>query len=449
MTDTDRLPPQALDAEACVLGSMIRDNTCIPTVTALLTADSFYLPDHAAVFAAIVRLADEDTPADTLLIANALTTTNDLERVGGHAFLQSLLDAAPSAAHAEPYAKVVQEKERRRRLVNAGKRMATLAHDQSENMDDITAACEAEFYDAARGAQASADLSVGSVLADVMASILDGKSPELCLPTGYFDLDELLVGLPNGTLTVVGGRPSMGKTSFGRNVLLKAAVPRYRRPVGGPAVPALIFSLEESRQTLVQAMLCCLARVDSRTLRAGRLSIEQVERLKAVVQVLDEAPLWVSDRSSIGVAEIRSQTQRLKLTRPDLGLVVVDYLQLLSTRSGRSREQEVAETMRALKHMARDLDIPVMALSQLSRAAEARADRTPQLSDLRESGSIEQDADNVLLLYREHYYHPDADPMKLDVIVAKQRNGPTGAISLAFTREHTRLDDWMDTPDGV
>lgn len=443
MEATDRLPPQDLTAEASVLGSMLLDATTIPEVAGVLAAEEFYSPDHQAVYRAAVALSDAGQPVDAVTLADALKASGDLDRIGGAAFLVELLAAVPSTANAVAYAEIVRACSRRRRLIAAGSRMATLAYDAGEGIDSVLAACEREFYEAAGTTRDATASDFRDVLADVLAAAMDGRAPEHCLPTGYEDLDDKLVGLPDGTLTVVGARPSMGKSTLARNITLKAIVPRFRRPVGGPAVPALFFSLEESGRTLVSSLLCCLARVNGHSLRRGMLHGEERERLSEAAKALDKAPLWVDDRPHITVAQMRSQAQRLKLRVPDLGLIVVDYLQLVSVRGGRSREQEVASIVRGLKHLARELQVPVLALSQLSRAVEARADTTPRLSDLRESGTLEQDADIVLLLHRPRYYQTEADERELNVIVAKQRNGPTGDVKLAIFLSCTRLEDWI------
>ncbi len=443
---SDRLPPQNLEAEQCVLGSMLLDRETIGDVLLLLDADDFYMPAHAEVFRALVGLYDRNEPVDLVLATNDLSARGRLETVGGVEALVALMESVPNAAHAEAYAKLVREASERRRLVQAASEILRDAHDgASRTSAELLDAAEARIFAVAhgRGNQEILDMPalVKAALRRIDAMQDGGGDATRGLRTHYSDLDKKLNGLAPGGLYVIAGRPSMGKTSFALNILDHICI--------RDGVPALLFTLEVTKEQVAENMLCQNARVDAHRLLRGELSNDEYAKVPEAAGRLIKAPLWVDDSPGLTVMRLRAKARRL-LSRHKIGLIVVDYLQLLTLGGPvESRQIEISRLSAALKQMARELQVPVITLSQLNRSVEQRQDKRPLMGDLRESGSIEQDADAVMLLYREEYYNKEKLDArgKAEIILAKNRNGPTGTIDLFFFPNMMRFENPTFLPD--
>jgi replicative DNA helicase len=431
----DRVPPHNLDAEVSVLGSMLLSRNAIAEISELVRAQDFYRGAHRTMFEATRALYDRGEPVDTVTLADELERRGTLDDVGGAVAIAELVDRVPTAANALYYGRIVAEQALRRRLIDAGTEITRLGYDAGEDTDEAVDQAEALVYQVAQHGFSSEFVAMKELLAasfEMIERLHENNSAITGLPTGFHDFDELTAGLQPSNLVIVAARPSVGKSTFVTNVAAYVAV-ELREPV-------VMFSLEMSQMELVQRILSAQARVDSERLRTGRLQEADWPKLSQAMGRLAEAPLFIDDTSSINMMEIRSKCRRLK-QKHGLSLVVVDYLQLMqSHRRVENRVQEVSELSRGLKILAKELEVPVIALSQLSRRPEERTDRRPQLSDLRESGSIEQDADMVCFLYRDELYHPDTDARgEAELIVAKHRNGPLHTIRLSFLAQHSRF----------
>jgi replicative DNA helicase len=438
----DRTLPQDIPAEQAVLGGMMLSKDACAEVFEILRGDDFYRPAHATVFDTIVRLYGQGAPIDMVSVGSALLESGDLGKVGGGPYLHTLVQSVPTAANAAWYARSVYDRAVERRLIEAGTRLVQLGHSGARGTgrsasDLATLAQQAVYEVTAR--QASDDYSM---LADMLQPTLDeieavgARGGEMTgVPTGFTDLDRLLNGLSPGQLIIVAGRPGMGKSTLAVDVIRNVAIRANQT--------AAMFSLEMSKVELVMRILSAEARVPLHVLRSGQLADDDWTKLARCMGEIAEAPLVVDDTPSMNLMQIRAKAQRLK-QRHDLKLIAVDYLQLMSTPrgSGRSREQEVAELSRGLKLLGKELEVPVIAVSQLNRGPEQRSDKRPQLSDLRESGSLEQDADVVILMHRDDYYDPESPRGgEADVIVAKQRNGPTDTVTVAAQLHLSRFVD--------
>ncbi len=445
----DRQPPFSPEAEASVLGGMLIDGDAAARVVDFIDDSMFYREAHRRLFRAMARLFERGGVIDPITVSEELKKGGELEGAGGLDYLASLLDAVPTAANIEYHARIVQEKALLRRLIDAAQTIVRDVYDQGEReVSEILDHAEQRVFNVSQSRGREGFVWIKEVLwptfeqIERLQEIPDGVSG---LATGYQELDRMTTGLHPGDLTIVAGRPSMGKTSWVLNVAQFVAIERE--------VPVAIFSLEMSKEQLVQRFLCAEARVDALKLRRGRLDGDEYPRLARAAGHLNAAPIWIDDSPTGNVLEMKAKARRLK-AEADLGLVVVDYMQLMtgSTRK-ESRVQEVSEISRGLKALARELEVPLIALSQLNRAPEQRTDRRPQLSDLRESGSIEQDADLVMFLYRPEYYHGPTDKDgnslegKSELIISKQRNGPTGSIDLYFHKTYTRFDSVSRGPE--
>ena len=445
----DRQPPFSPEAEASVLGGMLIDGDAAARVVDFIDDSMFYREAHRRLFRAMARLFERGGVIDPITVSEELKKGGELEGAGGLDYLASLLDAVPTAANIEYHARIVQEKALLRRLIDAAQTIVRDVYDQVEReVSEILDHAEQRVFNVSQSRGREGFVWIKEVLwptfeqIERLQEIPDGVSG---LATGYQELDRMTTGLHPGDLTIVAGRPSMGKTSWVLNVAQFVAIERE--------VPVAIFSLEMSKEQLVQRFLCAEARVDALKLRRGRLDGDEYPRLARAAGHLNAAPIWIDDSPTGNVLEMKAKARRLK-AEADLGLVVVDYMQLMtgSTRK-ESRVQEVSEISRGLKALARELEVPLIALSQLNRAPEQRTDRRPQLSDLRESGSIEQDADLVMFLYRPEYYHGPTDKDgnslegKSELIISKQRNGPTGSIDLYFHKTYTRFDSVSRGPE--
>ena len=434
----DRNVPHSVDAERSVLGAILLENTAINRAQEILKDTDFYRDQHRRLFSVMNALSEKASAIDPVTVKEELSRAGDLEAVGGPAYIASLVDGVPRSANVEYYARIVKEKSMLRNLIEAGGRIVSTAYEASQDPDDILDQSERLIFQIAQDRLREGFVSMRTIADQSLKAIERlAESRELItgLPTGYRQLDEYTSGLQPADLIVLAARPGMGKTSFALNVAQHAGLP------GGSRVG--IFSLEMTREQLFLRMLTGLARVDSHRLRTGRLTKEDWKQLTKAFGELAAGNIFIDDSAGISVLEMRAKSRRLKLER-GLDLVVVDYMQLIRSRSRfENRQQEMSEISRSLKELAKELNVPVIAVSQLSRAPEQRGEKgRPQLSDLRESGAIEQDADVVLLLYREEMYKPTEENRGIaKVIIAKQRNGPTAEFDMAFIREYTRFED--------
>jgi len=435
-----KLPPQNIEAEASLLGSILIDPDAIVKIADIVKADDFYDKRHGLIYAAAKRLYDKRRPIDVLTLADELKSTVNLEEIGGASYLSELTNFVPSAAHALSYATIVSDKAMRRRLIKASQSIVELGYGEEAPISNIIEQAESKLFDVSQARTKQNIVSLEEVLTESFERLDELHKDSGAIrgvPTGYKDLDNILAGLQRSDLIVLAARPSMGKTALALNLAHNVAVKS--------AQPVLFFSLEMSKEQLVDRLLAAEAGVDAWNLRTGNLSDSDFEKIGQAMGVLSEAQIYIDDTPGITVSDLRTKARREAHLRP-IGLLIVDYLQLMSGGDGVSRNdfgnrvQEISEISRGLKGIARELNIPVLALSQLSRSVESRNPQIPQLADLRESGSIEQDADVVAFLYREDYYNPETDRRNItDVFIKKHRNGPTGAIELYFDKEKQRL----------
>jgi replicative DNA helicase len=431
-----RVPPQNIEAEESLLGAMLLSKDAIATAVETVAAGDFYKPAHAHLFEAIVTLYGAGEPVDPLTVAEALRRHDLLDGLGGKQAILRIQAATPAASNAGFYARIVADHALLRRLVAAGSEIAELGYTLPDDVTETLDRAESLVFEIANGRQTTSLRGIHATLQDSLAhleALFEHDGQTTGIPTGYRDLDELLLGWQPANLIVVAARPGQGKTAFALGSAVHAALHEQR--------PVVFFSLEMGYLELTQRILAAEAGVNSRLLRTGRIPESDWTRISHAVGRLAEAPLFIDDNPHLTVMDMRAKCRRLKAQHGDLGLVVVDYLQLMSSpRKGENRQVEVAELSRGLKVLARDLDVPVLALSQLNRSLEYRADKRPMLADLRESGALEQDADIVAFIYRDDTYNPDSSEKGVaEVIVAKHRNGPTGKIRLAFLEHLTRF----------
>ena len=431
-----RVPPHNVDAEASLLGAMLLSRDAIGPAVEKLSGDQFYVPVHGYIFDAIASLYGAGEPADPVTVAEELSRADLLEQVGGPQRLLELQMATPASSNAARYATIVEEHALLRRLIGVAGDIVELGYSHPEDVVKTVDEAEAMMFQIAERRVVDSTKPIRELLdanLDRLEELYEKGDAITGLPTGYVDFDELLSGLQPSNLVIVGARPSMGKTAFGLGMAANAALEAQR--------PVLFFSLEMGHLELTQRMLCSDAKVDSQRMRKGNLSEDDWPKITRAVGKLGEAPIWIDDNPNLTVMEIRAKARRLKSRLGDLGLIVVDYLQLMSGRgNAENRQVEVSEMSRGLKILARELETPIVALSQLSRALESRTDKRPMLADLRESGSIEQDADVVAFLYRDEVYNPESpDIGSAEVIIAKHRNGPTGTVRLAWLSNYTRF----------
>jgi len=434
-----RVPPQDLGAELAVLGSILLDNEITGEVLQTLRVHDFYRSDHRQIFGSLVELYDANQKVDLVILRNYLKKKGTLDEVGGVTKLTELVEATPTAANAVYYAGIVKEKALLRRLIEAATEMMRSAYDETgESADALLDNAERLIFEIAESRVKVETVKIKDIMQEVwkrIDQIHDRKGRLTGLDTGFYDLNDLTGGLQSSELIILAGRPSMGKTSFALNVAEYVGVTLEK--------PLVFFSLEMSKEQLIQNMICSRARISSNKIRKGAVSVEEMKKLLMAAGRLAEAPIFIDDSSSLGLLELRAKARRLK-AQEKISLVIVDYLQLMQPPRAENRQQEIAAISRGLKSLARELGVPVIAVSQLSRAPEAREGHKPRLSDLRESGALEQDADVVLLLYRDEYYDPDSmDRGIAEVNVAKQRNGPAGLkpIRMAFQPEFTRFQN--------
>lgn len=435
--ESAKVPPQSLDAEKSLLGAVLIDEEVIADVAELVAAHDFYDKQHSAIFAAMMRLYERHKPVDLLTLTDELKKKDELESVGGSAYLTELTNYVPSAAHAQSYAEMVAEKAVRRRLIKASAEISELGFNEDTTTQEILEKAEAELFSVSDQSLKQDLVSLESILTESFDRIEElhrNKGQLRGIRTGYRDLDNMTAGLQRSDLIILAARPAMGKTTLVTNLAYNVATIAKQ--------PVLFFSLEMSKEQLVDRMLSDASGVDSWNIRTGNLSDDDFAKLSEAMGEMAEAPIYIDDTPGLSVLEMRTKARRKHHEQP-LGLIIVDYLQLLQAAGnhGGNRVQEVSEISRGLKLIARELNVPLIALSQLSRTVETRTPPVPQLSDLRESGSIEQDADIVSFIYRPGYYEPDNPEVQniTDLIIAKHRNGPVGKVQLYFHPERLRF----------
>lgn len=449
-TAADRLPPQNLDAEAAALGSMLLDNQTIAEVAQLLRPADFYSHEHRVLFETILGLSDRGRPVDILILTDTLRDRGVLEDLGGPELLVSVMESVPSAANATHYAEIVRQAAIRRHLIEACRRVETSAHHLATTTDALLDKAQSEIFNVSMGSQLADASLVSEILDQVFKDIEQISGDRITGVRTHFDrLDDLTCGLQKSELIIIAGRPSMGKTTFALNLAGRVALGDYHRPDPADRRPVLIFSLEMSKPVIARNLLCGYAMVDAHKLRRGLLTHEETQGLITKAGDLYEAKLYVDDTPGLSLRDLRTRARRLKMDESDLALIIVDYLQLMEEPGAENRQQEISKLCRGLKGLARELEVPIVVLSQLSRAVESREDHVPRMSDLRESGSIEQDADLIIFLYREEQYHPGARPGEADLIISKQRNGPTGRITTTFLRQYLRFEDYAPEQPGI
>ncbi len=433
------IPPQNIEAEASLLGALLIDSDAIVKVADIVTADDFYDERHRRIFEATIQLYEKHSPIDVLTLSDQLKAVGMLDVVGGSAYLSELTNFVPTAAHAERYAEIIAGKAMRRRLIKASQQIANLGQDEAINLQEVVEGAETSLFEVSQRHVKQDISSIEDILStsfDRLDELHKDKGKLRGVPTGYRDLDNILAGLQASDLIVLAARPSMGKTALALNLAHSVALKAK--------MPVLMFSLEMSKEQLVDRLLASEAGVNAWNLRTGNLTDSDFEKIGQAMGSLSEAQIYIDDSPGITVSDMRTKARREAHQHP-LGLVIVDYLQLMSggnTRYGGdgNRVQEISEISRGLKGIARELHVPVLALSQLSRSVESRSPQIPQLADLRESGSIEQDADVVAFIYREDYYNPETENKNITkILIKKHRNGPTGEVDLYFDREKQRF----------
>ena len=434
--DLGKVPPHDIEAEQAVIGSMLTDKDAVVDAIEILKAEDFYRQDNKTIYEAILNLYNRAEPIDIITVKAELISIGKFEAVGGLEYIAVLPDKVPTTANVDRYIKIVEEKSILRRLIKASNELIDLGYAETEDVDTIMDQAEKKVFEISQGKNQKGYTPIKDILVESFAELeklYNQKEPITGIPTGFADLDYKTAGLHNSDLVLIAARPAMGKSAFALNLATNAAVQSK--------VPVVIFNLEMSKSQLVSRILCSEAMVDSNKVRTGKIEEDDWVKLATALGPLSEAPIYIDDTPGITVTEIRAKCRKLKMEK-NLGLIVIDYLQLIqgSGKRNSSREQEISEISRSLKILAKELDVPVIALSQLSRAAEQRADHRPMLSDLRESGAIEQDADIVMFLYRDDYYNPDSEKKNIaEVIMAKHRAGSTGTVELLWLGNYTKF----------
>ena len=434
-----KVPPQNLEAESSVLGGILLENEAVNIVLELLRPEDFYRESHRKVFRAMIELTDRSEPVDLITLSEYLKSRGELDAVGGSAYLASLADFVPTAANIAYYARIVREKSILRSLIRTATEIATRGYEEQGNVEEFLDTAEKVIFDISEKKIKASFVAVGDMIKDTLKTVeklYERKEMVTGVPTGYEDLDKLTAGLQPSDLVIVAGRPSMGKTAFSLNIAANAAF---------AGVGVAVFSLEMAKEQLVLRMLCSEARVNNSKVRSGYLAERDFPKLANAAGRLHEALIYIDDTPAISVLELRAKARRLVRDRTKkVGLIVIDYLQLMRGMGGASnREQEISEISRSLKALAKELAVPVVAISQLNRRVEDRGDRRPMMSDLRESGAIEQDADVIMFIYRDEVYNQNSEEKgKAEIIVAKQRNGPIDTVELTFLNEFMRFENY-------
>ncbi|HYG32725.1 MAG TPA: replicative DNA helicase [Methylophilaceae bacterium] len=447
--ETLKLPPHSVDAEQSVLGGLLLENEALDKIADLLAGGDFYRHDHRLIFEHICKLIERNKPADIVTVAESLESSAELSGVGGIAYLGALAQNTPTAANIRRYAEIVRERAVMRKLVEVGSGIAESAYSpQGRDAQQLLDEAEARIFQIAEGGKRSSEgfVDIKVLLPQVADRIdqlfqRDNPSDVTGVPSGFSDLDSMTSGLQPGDLIIVAGRPSMGKTAFSLNMAENVAL--------DTGLPVAVFSMEMAATQLAMRMIGSVGRLDQHRMRTGRLEDEDWVRLTTALGRLNDAPIFIDEGAGLTSFDLRARARRLHRQCGKLGLIVVDYLQLMSApanRQGENRATEISEISRSLKSLAKELDVPVIALSQLNRSVEQRPDKRPVMSDLRESGAIEQDADVILFIYRDEVYNPDTpDKGTAEIIIAKQRNGPVGRVRLTFLGEHTRFENFAPT----
>lgn len=432
----ERIPPQNIEAEQAVLGAIFLDSSALTLASEILIPEDFYRAAHQKIFHAMLKVADKGEPVDLVTVTAELADARALEEVGGVSYLSELADSVPTAANVEYYARIVEEKSVLRRLIRTATSIAQDSYTREDEVDVLLNEAEKKIMEISQRKHSGAFQNIKDVLVQAYDNIemLHNRKGEITgIPTGFTELDRMTAGFQRSDLIIVAARPSVGKTAFALNIAQNVATKTNEN--------VAIFSLEMSAQQLVMRMLCAEGNINAQNLRTGKLTPEDWGKLTMAMGSLSNAGIYIDDTPSIRVSEIRAKCRRLK-QESGLGMVLIDYLQLIqgSGRNRENRQQEVSEISRSLKALARELEVPVIALSQLSRSVEQRQDKRPMMSDIRESGSIEQDADIVAFLYRDDYYDKDSENKNIiEIIIAKQRNGPVGTVQLAFIKEYNKF----------
>jgi replicative DNA helicase len=438
-----------------ILGGILIDNDAINRVLEMLTPEDFYRESHRKIFRAMMKLSDTREPCDFITMTDMLKKAGELEEIGGAAYLATLVDYVPTAANIAYYCKMVKEKSTNRKLISVATEIVSRGYDEQADVEDMLDKAQKEIYEISENKSRPQYVPVQSVLKEafnILKNLHDQKEHVTGVPTGYVDLDHKTAGFQPGNLIIVAARPAMGKTTLALNIAQHASAESKKK------VPCVIFSLEMGKEELVMRFLASIARVDFGRMRTGHFLDSDWPRLTRAAGILHDAKIFIDDSPSITVLELRSKARRLK-SEHDIGLVIVDYLQLMKgSNNPESRQQEISEISRSLKALAKELNVPVVALSQLNRELEKRADKRPMMSDLRESGAIEQDADIIMFVYRESVYcedcrKPDTTCSKgherdAEIIIGKQRNGALGTVELTFIGEHTRFENRSDRSDA-
>lgn len=429
--------PFNIEAEISVLGSMLLDNEAINLVTEILRTDNFYKTSHQHIFDTIVNIYNKNNAVDLVILKDELKKQSLLEKVGGAEYLMELEESVPLASNVEYYAKIVREKTMKRDLITATAKIQQEAYNDSLESEELLDVAEKEIFDITQRKFSSPTIKLFNILHDTfdhISNLHDREGRLTGISTGYYDLNDITSGLQKSELIVIAARPSMGKSSLVLNIAEHAGTKEKK--------PTLIFSMEMSAQQVAQNMLCSTAKIDAHLLRTGKLDDNQFSNLSLAMGDLSESEIFIDDTPGLGLLELRAKARRLKLQH-NIQMIIVDYLQLMEARKAENRQQEISSISRGLKALARELEVPVIAVSQLNRSVETREGHTPRMSDLRESGSIEQDADVIILLHREDYYDPTKRPGEVDLNIAKQRNGPTGRVKLTFRREILRFENYQ------
>jgi len=432
-----KLPPQSIEAEEAVLGGVLLDNSAIDRALELVTPDEFYRESHRRIMRAMLELNQRSEPVDLITLADVLKARGELADVGGAAYLAELADKVPTAANTAYYARIVRQKAILRSLIQTATEIAMAGYESGADVDQFLDEAEHKIFEISERKVRPTFFRIRDIMVDSMKAIeqlYERKELVTGVPSGFVDLDRMTAGLQPSDLIIVAGRPSMGKTAFALNIAEYAAV---QSKIG-----VAVFSLEMSKEQLVLRLLCSQARVDQSKVRAGFAAERDFPRLALAASRLADSPIYIDDTPALSVLELRAKARRLKRDRDaNLGLIVVDYLQLMRGHDTDSREQEISSISRSLKALAKELNVPVVALSQLNRQVESRADKRPVMADLRESGAIEQDADVIAFLFRPIVYDKGAEERAAEVIIGKQRNGPTGTVQLTFMSEFTRFEN--------
>jgi replicative DNA helicase len=451
--DLRKLPPQSLEAEMSILGGVLIDNDAINRALEILGPDDFYRENHRKIFRAMMRLSEQREPCDLITMTDMLRKQGELEEAGGAAYLATLVDYVPTAANIGYYCKIVKEKSVSRRLISVATGIATRSYDEQTNISDLLDQAQKDIFEIAENKLRPRYVPVQEIIKDtfkILQSLHDRKEHVTGVPSGYFELDQMTAGFQPGDLIIIAARPSMGKTTLALNIAEYASADPHNKK----KTPSVIFSLEMGKEQLVMRFFASIARVDFSRMRTGHFLDSDWPRLQRAASALYDSRIFIDDTPAISVLELRSKARRLK-SEHDIGLIIVDYLQLM--RGGpnpESRQQEISDISRSLKALAKELNVPVIALSQLNRELEKRGDKHPMMSDLRESGAIEQDADVIMFVYREAVYCEQCrkrdgsctqnHDKNAEIIIGKQRNGDTGRVELVFLGEHTRFENRSD-----